>query len=315
VVNIQTKYTVTRINQCSANLDLDRLITIAEQAGESPPGEIRQVLPDALCHHYHQLWVEQEAERQQDYFARIVDMILTVLTVYKRLDPAPDKDIQYSGWLHTLAELQEDTEARRLYLEQALATNEQACQRYPNVPGLLIQKMHILTTMLLTGAVPGTAPPVRRILDEVTPFHPEVANRVIAAYDAAVHMCAPYDPDVVLIGTDEFLSVWDETGNLLTHEGRARLHHTRATDFLEQGNDQRATHANRDYGDLARLQLKCGLTEEAWASLTEWNKIIREQATLWGYLPRNIGEFLQDPEVAPLFLRLEQLLQENKERT
>jgi hypothetical protein len=84
--------------------------------------------------------------------------------------------------------------------------------------------------------------------------------------------------------------------------------------FHDRKRDSYAAYANRDFEDLARLQLKCGLTEAAWATVTEWNGIIREQQGLWGYVPRDIGELLKDSAFAPLRERLRRLLEENAKR-
>jgi tetratricopeptide (TPR) repeat protein len=104
-----------------------------------------------------------------------------------------------------------------------------------------------------------------------------------------------------------------EVAALIRRNIDARLESYREV-FRGRREDYYAAHDNMDFEDLARLQLKCGLIEEAWSSLTEWNEILREQRALWGYLPRDIGRLRFDEDFAPLRERLVQLITENAER-
>jgi tetratricopeptide (TPR) repeat protein len=104
-----------------------------------------------------------------------------------------------------------------------------------------------------------------------------------------------------------------EVAALIRRSIDARLEFYREV-FRDRREDYYAAHDNRDFEDLARLQLKCGQIEDAWSSLTEWNEILREQRALWGYLPRDIGRLRFDEDFASVRERLEQLLTENAER-
>ncbi|MFW5827360.1 MAG: hypothetical protein ACOCU4_04675 [Alkalispirochaeta sp.] len=110
---------------------------------------------------------------QIDSVGKIVDL----LEARNRLDPSSESEVQRSGRLMELASLHENRDAKRRYLEDALAVINSANERYPGDASILVGKA-----------------------------------RVLSGFRAAVSAASPNHPDVVLISATQSVSTvngWD----------------------------------------------------------------------------------------------------------
>jgi hypothetical protein len=226
-----------RAEEYSRRSDLDGLVQMAIQDGRTLPPDVRRVLADSIGRHYRELWMAYEDGRLTGDQIEIVGRIVDLLEARNWLDPSSESEVQRSGWLTELASLCETRDAKRRYLEDALAAIDSANERYPGDVSVLVEKARVLTSLLLvpgseddglespllkslheafasmTGATAREiSSTVSWIREELEEERPDIAALVLSGFRDAVRAASPNHPDVVLIAAMESLSTlngWD----------------------------------------------------------------------------------------------------------